>query len=68
MLTDKSIMPFGKYKGAMMEDVPASYLDWLDGEGVNGPVKDYIDKNRREINQELVDDEHPYSSDAIGQY
>ena len=36
-----------------MEDVPASYLDWLDGEKVKGPVKVYIDENRKEINMEL---------------
>lgn len=27
--TDKTKMPYGKYKGADMEDVPADYLLWL---------------------------------------
>ena len=28
-LTDQDPMPFGKYKGEKMEDVPAGYLHWL---------------------------------------
>lgn len=28
-LTDTDPMPFGKYKGTPMQDVPASYLHWL---------------------------------------
>jgi uncharacterized protein (DUF3820 family) len=28
-LTDESPMPFGKYKGTEMVNVPASYLIWL---------------------------------------
>lgn len=27
-LNDLSPMPFGKYKGTKMQDVPASYLHW----------------------------------------
>lgn len=29
MLTDNSLMPFGKYKGTKMANVPASYLIWI---------------------------------------
>ncbi len=28
-LEDNSPMPFGKYKGRQMSDVPASYLHWF---------------------------------------
>jgi hypothetical protein len=28
-LTDESIMPWGKYRGRKLKDVPASYLLWL---------------------------------------
>ena len=28
-MTDNSLMPFGKYKGTKMADVPASYLIWI---------------------------------------
>jgi len=29
MLIDNSLMPFGKYKGTKMANVPASYLIWI---------------------------------------
>lgn len=32
-MTDQDLMPFGKYKGEKMEDVPASYLLWLRDQG-----------------------------------
>lgn len=58
-LTDLSPMPFGKYKGHRMQDVPASYLHWL---WVNGkekdpacPVAEYIRKNRTVLEQEHPD-------------
>ena len=28
-MNDESLMPFGKYRGAKLADVPASYLLWL---------------------------------------
>lgn len=28
ILTDDSLMPFGKYKGIQMQDVPVQYLHW----------------------------------------
>ena len=31
-LTDTSLFPFGKYKGEKMQDVPASYLEWVGGQ------------------------------------
>jgi uncharacterized protein (DUF3820 family) len=45
-LTDESIMPFGKYKGYSMENVPASYLIWLyENDKCNNQVRDYIKEN-----------------------
>ena len=29
IMTDTDLMPFGKYKGMPLQDVPASYLHWL---------------------------------------
>jgi hypothetical protein len=49
-------MPFGKYKGTPMKDVPASYLDWLHGQDwlVSWPqVLDYIEENRDVIDLDL---------------
>lgn len=34
-MKDTDIMPFGKFKGKEMIDIPAKYLLWLDS--VNGP-------------------------------
>ena len=45
-LTDNSYMPFGKYKGDKMADVPASYLIWLyDNSKCSMEVLKYIHKN-----------------------
>ncbi len=49
--TDK--FPFGKYKGKAIQDVPASYLNWLwhnwKGESLSNDnqrdVRDYIERN-----------------------
>jgi uncharacterized protein (DUF3820 family) len=32
-LTDLDPMPFGKHKGTIMQEVPASYLAWLKDSG-----------------------------------
>jgi uncharacterized protein (DUF3820 family) len=43
MFNDNSPMPFGKYKGTAMANVPAKYLIWLHEQGCNHPdVKQYI--------------------------
>lgn len=47
MLTDESKMPWGKYQGVKMANVPPSYLLWLlDNNKCNGQVKEYIESNR----------------------
>ena len=44
-------MPFGKYKGDDLEDIPNSYLQWLSDQGIEeGILKD-------EIEDELLDRE-----------
>ncbi len=45
-LTDQSPMPFGKYKGVVMENVPASYLLWLHDEIRNQTMYEGSDKQR----------------------
>lgn len=50
MLTDKSLMPWGKYKGEMLGNVPDSYLLWLHNEGkAQGQLKQYITENMAAI-------------------
>lgn len=58
-LTDTDLMPFGKYKGTPMQDVPASYLHWLWSSGKQSdnlcPVADYIRRNLSALKQEHRD-------------
>lgn len=52
-LTDESIMPTGKYKGEKMENVPAWYLLWLEGQKMcPQSVKDYIEENRQVLEKQ----------------
>lgn len=44
-LDDESPMPWGKYKGDKMENVPENYLKFMyDSEKVDSRVKDYINE------------------------
>jgi uncharacterized protein (DUF3820 family) len=54
-LTDNDRMPFGKYKGTAMINVPAKYLLWLLDEGVshNG-VRQYIIANQDALTKEAA--------------
>jgi len=45
-LTDESEMPYGKFKGEKMANVPASHLLWLyDNDKASPAVKEYIEDN-----------------------
>lgn len=45
-LTDNSLMPYGKYRGVKMINVPADYLLWLfDNNKCSGEVRAYIVSN-----------------------
>jgi uncharacterized protein (DUF3820 family) len=45
-LNDKSLMPFGKYQGKALANVPAHYLLWLHDQGCShSGVKQYILQN-----------------------
>ena len=55
-MTDQDKMMFGKHKGEKMEDVPASYLDWLiDQSWIDSwpAIKRYIEKNLEVIHMEM---------------
>lgn len=58
-LTDLSPMPFGKYKGEPMQDIPAYYLHylWTNGKKEDKlcPVADYIRRNITALKQEYPD-------------
>lgn len=49
-------MPFGKYKGTKLANVPAEYLLWLHGNGISPQhqsLKDYIEDNMDVLKQEI---------------
>ena len=61
-LTDTDPMPFGKYKGERMEDVPARYLHWLWTNGLSSKaerktslVAKYIEENLAVLMSEYPD-------------
>ena len=54
ILNDESPMPWGKYKGDKMENVPASYLLWLyKNQKCSIDVKEYIVDNLDVLKKEL---------------
>ena len=62
-LTDNDEMPFGRYKGSYLRDVPASYFHWLwtnerdpmSRKAKVDPVADYIQRNITVLQQEHPD-------------
>jgi uncharacterized protein (DUF3820 family) len=60
-LKDTDLMPFGKYKGTAMANVPPSYLMWAFNKWTLTPTtKDilgYIKENLDVIKKELKDEE-----------
>lgn len=49
------VMQFGKHKGVKLDNVPASYLLWLDREGgAKGKVLEYINENLERLTEESV--------------
>lgn len=45
-ITDNSLMPYGKYRGIKMINVPADYLLWLyDNNKCSGELRAYIGTN-----------------------
>jgi len=60
-MNDNSIMPFGKYKGTKLINVPASYLLWLYSQWAETTqlddnqkeLKEYIEDNMKVLEMEL---------------
>lgn len=53
-MTDESSMPFGKFKGKKMANVPAGYLLWLhENVQLRDPLKTYITENLDVIKAEV---------------
>jgi uncharacterized protein (DUF3820 family) len=55
MMNDESIMPFGKYKGEKLANIPPDYLIWLyDNNKCYGELKEYIKDNLDVLNSEIT--------------
>lgn len=60
-MKDSDLMPFGKYKGEKLGDVPAEYLLWV-FDNVNRPgemfqsVRQYIKDNLKALEKEIKND------------
>lgn len=53
-MDDNSIMPFGKYKGEKMIDVPADYLLWLyETMKATGELGAYLEDNLQVIKDQI---------------
>lgn len=53
-LTDNSPMPWGKFQGVKMANVPAKYLLWLNDSGkASSDVKNYIIENLDVLKKEI---------------
>lgn len=53
-MNDESLMPFGKYKGEKMANVPPDYLLWLYENGkCFSDIKKYIKDNLDAIKSEI---------------
>lgn len=52
-MDDNSLMPFGKYKGVKLANVPASYLLWIyDNLELHDDLKNYISENYQYLQDE----------------
>lgn len=61
MLNDDSLMPFGKYKGTKMGNVPAEYLMWLyDNNKCDKAVREYIEDNLDVLQYEIKNRERNF--------
>jgi hypothetical protein len=53
-LTDKSLFPFGKYKGTALAHVPATHLLWcFDNMQLRADLKKYIEDNKFVLEKEV---------------
>ncbi len=53
-MTDNSLMPFGKYRGEKMANVPADYLLWIfENNKCTPEVAKYIAENLSVIKSEI---------------
>ena len=53
-MKDTDLMPFGKFKGEEMQNVPASYLIWLfENNKCTHQVRNYVVENMEVLESEI---------------
>lgn len=53
-MSDESLMPFGKYKGVRLAEVPDAYLLWIyENNKCSGGLKNYIEDNLEAIKENI---------------
>lgn len=71
VFTDKTPMPFGKYKGIPLGNVPASYLLWLYDESSKDAfptLRKYLEANKRALELEADEEEDRYVYSKFDSY
>lgn len=59
--TDETEMPFGKYKGITLANVPASYLLWLrDNGNTFGAMRTYLEENLDVLKKQAENEKNQY--------
>lgn len=65
--TDTTPMPWGKFKGHAMQDVPAEYLIWLlENKKCSGNLKAYIEENLQVLRKEISERKSIISTHYFG--
>lgn len=62
--TDTDRMLFGKYKGECLQDVPASYLEWLWGDGLHEFSRNWENSPPASIQQKTMLSNYIWNSKA----
>lgn len=56
LLNEYSPMPYGKYKGRQIKDVPADYLLWLYYNDKASPaIEEYVERNLEALKEEAFE-------------
>jgi len=57
-ITDETLMPWGKFRGTKMANVPSSYLKWCyDNNYGNAAFRGYIESNMDVILKDIKEEE-----------
>lgn len=56
LLNENSIMPYGKYEGKQLKDVPADYLLWLYyNDRASKEIEEYVERNLEALKEEAFE-------------